>query len=393
MLFTVVYSEPRQMYEQLRHVPRYRRTLSCLILLMFCIWAGPSFSASIFKAADDPRCDFNLEGEIEVGDAIELSAKLKPSANGQVLCLNSPGGELREGIALFYAIWNKASIVTRVRSGDVCASACAIAFMGGSRKVGTGAIRSRQSVVEPGASLAFHAPRLQIPEADRYSSTAVQAAYAMAVESMDLLLGITQIEEHDVVGITPFLLREALRTPPWELYEINTIGRASLAEIGIAEAVLPALTWARLRHVCDTAIIKSRKDLQAFGAEVAFSQFGENGTDGVGDPIAFQDRSWSWSDSSFMHFVLRGYPAPHRAERFCKATLSKFAWESYRLSRPNPRLPNVGGFRVVLWNDVDVPQDATFATYAENSERVGERIYVPWTALYDPAMLIADLQR
>jgi hypothetical protein len=64
--------------------------------------------------------------------------------------LNSPGGALLEGIALGVAI-REARIITRVARGDECSSACALAFLGGTRRYATAIGPSRQ--IEFGAML------------------------------------------------------------------------------------------------------------------------------------------------------------------------------------------------------------------------------------------------
>lgn len=99
---------------------------------------------------------------------------------------------------------------------------------------------------------------------------------------MGKLLDITFIEEHGVRGMATYLLKAILRTPPTEMFYVNTVGRASLAEIGIADITLPEITWSGIKNACDTAIIKSRKDLVSLGVQRAFALFGADGVDGKG---------------------------------------------------------------------------------------------------------------
>lgn len=364
-----------------------------LAAMLLTALGGASNAATLITEPKEPTCDFMLSGAIEQGDAARLERAISPSVDGRVLCLDSPGGDLREGIALFHVIWEKDSVVTRVKSNDTCTSACAIAFLGGSRTVGTGVVRSRQSVVEPGSVLGFHSPRIQISENEVYSSNAVQAGYAQALESMGKLLDITFIEEHGVRGMATYLLKAILRTPPTEMFYVNTVGRASLAEIGIADTTLPEITWLGIKNACDTAIIKSRKDLVSLGVQRAFALFGADGVDGKGELIAFADRSWSWQDGPFMHFVIRGYPAPHNNERFCKISISRVGWEYAKNNPPDPRLPNAFEIGATLWTDFDVPTDDGFSRYAQNVEIVHERVNLSWYSLYDPKMLTSDLRR
>jgi hypothetical protein len=76
------------------------------------------------------------------------------------LQLNSPGGALLEGIALGEAI-REARIITRVARGDECFSACALAFLGGTRRYATGTGPGRQ--IEFGAMLGFHGFQIESP--------------------------------------------------------------------------------------------------------------------------------------------------------------------------------------------------------------------------------------
>jgi hypothetical protein len=96
-------------------------------------------------------------GVIEHGDAQKFLAFVRvngatPTDNWTVE-LSSPGGNLIEGIALGQAFRN-AGMVTSVRRGHACMSACAIAFLGGVYVGASGGGIGRQ--LEFGASLGFH---------------------------------------------------------------------------------------------------------------------------------------------------------------------------------------------------------------------------------------------
>jgi hypothetical protein len=80
-------------------------------------------------------CNLLLEGTIQRGDLDRLKALIgaqreKAFASSPRLCLNSPGGAYREGLAIASYLM-KQSIGTAIPRGAECYSACAIVFMGG----------------------------------------------------------------------------------------------------------------------------------------------------------------------------------------------------------------------------------------------------------------------
>ena len=345
----------------------------------------PAYAGELRRTPEINKCDYIFSGEVEAGDASKIDEGIPATASGSRLCLNSPGGDFVEGLRIFYVIWNKDSVATRVRSGDRCLSACAIGFLGGSLVVGTGAIRAQNTVIEPGAWLGFHAPRLVLPEGRAHSSSEVQEAYALALLDSSHLFKLTQIREHGAIGMSDFLFARTISTPPESMYNIDTIGRASLARVDVANVPMPELSWEGMRNVCDTAIVMTDERISGVeSVEAAFRAFSDTGQDGSGRPIPLNDRVWSWRSGNFSNFVIRGYYAPHVNEKFCKISLSQFAMER-ELGLPLlERDATVQSFSVTLWTDAQIPVDQSFSGYAENSVKMNERISVPWTALWDP---------
>ncbi|TNE62523.1 MAG: hypothetical protein EP341_00200 [Sphingomonadales bacterium] len=343
---------------------------------------------------DTLGCDYLFTGTVDVGDAKRIEAAIRPSADGVTLCLDSPGGSYLEGIRMFYAIWHKDSIETRVLKGSSCFSACALAFQGGSRVVGSGAIRAKFASIEPGGRLGFHAPTLSLPNDNQYSPETVKAAYDEAIWGASQLFTMSRMEEHAVRGMSDFLYAHTLATPPESIFEIDTIGKASLAEVGVRNVPMPEITWRGIRNVCETAIVMTDGHLSR-NAELAgaFRAFSHTGDDGTGRPIALNDRVWSWSTEFQSNFVVRGYPAPHVNERFCKVSVSRFALER-ELSLPSDQRDVASQwFTVTLWNDAYVPNDSSFSQYAQANIKIDETASVPWTALWDPMTPLSDFMR
>ena len=102
--------------------------------LAFAALAQPAGALEISKHAKD-SAETNavqLKGRIDDGDTYELQVYIAGLAKkpNVVVYLNSPGGNLREGMRLGrFFFQNK--IETVVESKTQCASACALAFLGG----------------------------------------------------------------------------------------------------------------------------------------------------------------------------------------------------------------------------------------------------------------------
>jgi hypothetical protein len=365
---------------------------------MFNLFKFPIFSfatyilACTFAQAGELRetpniaqCDYLFSGTVERGDAQSIENEIPASAFGTTLCLDSPGGSFIEGINMFHVIWNKDSIATRVLNGDQCQSACAIAFLGGSVVVGTGLIRSQNAVIEPGAVLGFHSPRLVLPRDGVHSASTVEDAYALALNDTFEMFKLTQVIEHGARGMSELLFSKVLATTPSSMYHIDTIGRASLAGIQVSNVPIPELSWQGLINVCNTAFLMAEStDHNSVPDSDAFSHFSTTGIDGSGNPILTDDRVWSWSDDFFMYFVIRGYPAAHVNEKFCKIRLSRIAFAREQELPISERDPTTHTFSILLWQDAFVPVGNTFAAYAETNTKELERVSVPWAALWAP---------
>jgi len=353
--------------------------------------AGMAHAGDLRPSPEISGCDYMFTGPVEEGDAQSIDAMIPATADGSRLCLNSPGGNFVEGLRMFHTIWNKDSVATYVRSGDGCYSACAIAFLGGSLVVGTGAIRSRYAVIEPGAHLGFHAPSLLLEDGSTHSSKEVGDAYALALRSASHLFDLTQIVEHGARGMTSFLYSRTLATPPEAMYEIDTIGKASLSHVDVALVPVPEITWGSMRNVCDTAYVMTDDRFAGVdSAEKAFSVFSDQGSDGSGNPIALADRVWSWTSQGFSYFVIRGYPAPHVNESFCMVSMSHYAWDREN-ALPLEQKDPTSSFQVTFWTDAHVPLDESFAGYVESNTLADHQVFVPWFALWNPETRLTDL--
>ena len=96
--------------------------------------AQPASAVEISKHASD-SAEVNaiqLKGKIDDGDTFDLQVYISnlPKKPTVVVYMNSPGGNLREGMRLGRFFFDS-KIETSVETKTACASACALAFLGG----------------------------------------------------------------------------------------------------------------------------------------------------------------------------------------------------------------------------------------------------------------------
>ncbi|RUU99564.1 hypothetical protein EOB36_20015 [Mesorhizobium sp. M6A.T.Cr.TU.017.01.1.1] len=145
---------------------------------------------------------------------------------------------------------------TIVRSRDTCYSACALAFMGGAewlRDVGVDPNRIPNQLparsIERGAVVGFHAPYLNVPEAD-YSSEKVQGAYRMAVDSIAALIQLS-----DYLYIESEELPRLLEPDQNSAFTLDTVDAVrtlwvDYADYSLQTRNLPSITQTMVMSAC-----------------------------------------------------------------------------------------------------------------------------------------------
>jgi len=107
--------------------------------------AGPVWSAQILVSpAAKTATQVTIRGELDLGDALTFLRKTGEMKDA-VVVLQSPGGNTAAGISIGRAIRQK-GFLTLVPSSASCASACALAWLGGARRF-----------MGEGAQVGFHA--------------------------------------------------------------------------------------------------------------------------------------------------------------------------------------------------------------------------------------------
>jgi hypothetical protein len=169
-----------------------------------------------------------LEGEIKDGDSRKIEGFLREKkidqgsfyADRAVISLSSVGGSYIEGLKLAHLFQEK-GVQTLVKGGDTCASACAIAFLGGTL-VGEEEVSMTARTLEIGGILAFHAPYLNLSEG-HFDKAMVETAWDAAVLTIANL-----IEESAKLrlntSLLPIILKEG-RDSALVLKTVSDLGR------------------------------------------------------------------------------------------------------------------------------------------------------------------------
>lgn len=188
---------------------------------------------------DAVYCNAVIEGEITAGDNAIFEALFTHSANegNFTVCLESPGGNLREAIAIAKSIKER-GFSTFVPADAVCISACAIVFLGGHCIVygDAGAYENPCRILSGGATLGFHAPfieALEASQAELFTSDEVRNIWTMSRDATREYA--TALEDFHV----PFhLIIEILGVSPEEYAIVNTVGWAREMNITLLEVAL-----------------------------------------------------------------------------------------------------------------------------------------------------------
>ena len=238
-------------------------TVSLFVSLSICKAAEISIVGSglpkypvegrVFQPSD---CTIQLSGPIVAGDAQKLKAlgrqnegKLRLSGT---LCLDSPGGSYKEGIAIAELLLDQ-GLTTIVTSGAVCYSACALIFMtGGDWQDG----RAWYRYVQPGGELGFHAPYITRLPNQLYTKDEMEEIYRFAIKSIRDLTHLGR--EHHVPNTflpTP-ILAELLDKGPSELFLIDTVYKATQLKIDVNAARTQKPSLEALYSACLNLLVR-----------------------------------------------------------------------------------------------------------------------------------------
>jgi hypothetical protein len=305
-------------------------------------------------------CDITLRGEIESGDRQQLerlqqeiwpgeSGANEGPGDGGVLCLDSPGGNLAEAIAMA-SIRNGPTIVP---PGATCESACSIVFMAGNIN------ETPSRMIFQNSLLGFHAPKLLVPEGS-FTDSQVSEAYDTAIET------IAEVAALDV--LPPSAFRIFSSTPNGQMGYISTFrdlieNQISLVQLSSRDNFYAHESWSGVPNIpfseMFTNACKNYYQGMNYGRDPIIRSW---------DPVEVrepQDRSWGRG------FDLSGLVFIHQAEEYyepCEIRLSFYIADTGI---------SVNGSVEMLGRPIQIdnrhiwPQDARFSRAA--SRVIGEQ--------------------
>jgi hypothetical protein len=110
----------------------FLRLLAMSFLL--CATAPAAEAARMEVAASASGSWIFVRGELDLDDGARFQRLLGSTPSAAVVALESPGGRLKAGLDIGTAIRDR-QLTTIVQDATVCASACAIAWLGGSKRL------------------------------------------------------------------------------------------------------------------------------------------------------------------------------------------------------------------------------------------------------------------
>ncbi|MCB1381765.1 MAG: hypothetical protein KDJ73_02305 [Notoacmeibacter sp.] len=250
-------------------VPYENAQFACVVKLSGLIEAGDAERlATVINAmaSDNPASPVS-----RVSDGLYKRSKLAVSFDPKKrICLDSPGGNLAEGIRLADMIYEV--LGTAIEPGAQCLSACSIAFMAGSESTESDAGIIASRVMDATAKLGFHAPDLTVQEGS-YNRDTVQGAFYVAVNSVGEIL-----KRSGEFKFPYTLVGEMLRVRPQEFLYIDTVNRAARWHIDVANTVGPA-------EISPLAVSNACNNWYRFHAD-------QVATNGLGDGSGTE--RWGW---------------------------------------------------------------------------------------------------
>ncbi len=203
-----------------------------LVVIVSSLFIATASNAADIRIVQSGNCRVEIEAEITRGDAARLKALSGhllvhngESTSGSVLCLDSPGGSVVEGLEMASFILEN-GVSTYIEDEAICASICAIMFMMGNYRGSEVAGLSRSMHYR--AQLGFHRPYLEVDEARSYTSNDIESVYRLGLETVFDILTLANTREPWGTArmIEPELMAKITGTPGSEMFYVTTVEEA-----------------------------------------------------------------------------------------------------------------------------------------------------------------------
>jgi hypothetical protein len=212
-----------------------------LFVLSVACWglvtAQPTSGAEINKSIKDV-CVLKLEGEIIRGDfsrLVDIAAKEFSGFDGEssahdTICLDSPGGDVTEGVKLAEFFYTN-GVGTVIEDGAECYSMCAIMFMMGIAQGPEVTFVNRKLHIN--GKLGFHRPYLSLTTESLVSTKVLAVAHDVALENMSkiMVLANNLVPWSNSTMMRPDLIQEMLKHIGNDFFYIDTVEKAGRFEI------------------------------------------------------------------------------------------------------------------------------------------------------------------
>jgi hypothetical protein len=180
----------------------------------------------VFPGAVLTQHVIRMSGPMLEGDTERLRGLLMPLRRSDpeealaTVELNSPGGDLLEGMKMGYLL-REFDVATVIRKGDICLSACALAFLGGTRRHASYSA-TPSCTIEYGGHVAFHNFSLNAASLEAHAQDSAAASHIRGFD--EARGGAARIVRYAAdMGIDPGFIAHMLGRPPEEFDYVDTV--------------------------------------------------------------------------------------------------------------------------------------------------------------------------
>lgn len=231
-------------------------------LWFLALLPGATAQAAVLTLDQQGPCNFRLDGDIVQGDFERIVAAKDDyfvhngESTGQTIaCLNSPGGNLYEGLKIAEFFY-ETGVGTYINENDECSSVCAIIFMMGVAKGAEVAYVNRQLHVK--GLLGIHRPYMTLDDARSYTSGDINDAYDLGIDAVYILIDLANKKApwSAKTMIPSDLLTRMLSVPGSNIYYIRFIEEVIRWDIkldGVAELVSQP-QYQHLHFACENVL-------------------------------------------------------------------------------------------------------------------------------------------